>query len=80
MTEHLLCKQMWHKINDLTNKLCGAFATAERQMTSGQNDTDLLRNGLALTLLSPPALQRENLVGKFPKLLTRMLVIMRFDQ
>ena len=35
MTEHLHCKQRWHKINDLTNKFCGAFATAERQMTSG---------------------------------------------
>ncbi|XP_022563910.2 glutathione S-transferase T2-like [Brassica napus] len=43
MTEHLHCKQRWHKINDLTNKFCGAFATAERQMTSGQNDTDLLK-------------------------------------
>ena len=43
MSEPLHCKQRWHKINDLTNKFCGAFAAAERQMTSGQNDTDLLK-------------------------------------
>ena len=41
--EHLHCKQRWHKINDLTNKLCGAFAVAERQITSGQNDNDVLK-------------------------------------
>uniref|UniRef100_A0A0D3DSA4 GRF-type domain-containing protein n=1 Tax=Brassica oleracea var. oleracea TaxID=109376 RepID=A0A0D3DSA4_BRAOL len=44
MTENLHCKQRWHKINDLTNKFCGAFATAERQMTSGQNDNDVLKS------------------------------------
>ncbi|KAL0641912.1 hypothetical protein Bca4012_103413 [Brassica carinata] len=42
ISEPFHCKQRWHKINDLTNKFCGAFAAAERQMTSGQNDTDLL--------------------------------------
>ncbi|KAF3501156.1 hypothetical protein F2Q69_00042410 [Brassica cretica] len=41
--EHIHCKQRWHKINDLTNKFCGAFATAERQITSGQNDNDVLK-------------------------------------
>ncbi|KAF3609483.1 hypothetical protein DY000_02051166 [Brassica cretica] len=41
--EHLHCKQRWHKINDLTNKLCGAFAAAERQISSGQNDNDVLK-------------------------------------
>ncbi|XP_013624381.1 PREDICTED: glutathione S-transferase T3-like [Brassica oleracea var. oleracea] len=41
--EHLHCKQRWHKINDLTNKFCGAFAAAERQITSGQNDNDVLK-------------------------------------
>ncbi|XP_018436015.1 glutathione S-transferase T3-like [Raphanus sativus] len=39
----LHCKQRWHKINDLTNKFCGAHAAAERQMTSGQNDNDVLK-------------------------------------
>lgn len=43
MREHLHCKQRWHKINDLTNKFCGAYATAERQITSCQNDTDVLK-------------------------------------
>ena len=37
--EHLNCKQRWHKINKLTNKFYGAFAAAERQQSSGQNDT-----------------------------------------
>ena len=41
--EHLHCKQRWHRINDLTNKFCGAFAAAERQISSGQNDTDVLK-------------------------------------
>ena len=43
-TEHLHCKQRCQKINDLTNKFYGAFATAERQMTSGQNDNDVLKS------------------------------------
>ncbi|XP_013667205.2 glutathione S-transferase T2-like [Brassica napus] len=42
-TKHNHCKQRWHKINDWTNKFCGAFAAAERQMTSGQNETDVLK-------------------------------------
>ncbi|KAG2271124.1 hypothetical protein Bca52824_065679 [Brassica carinata] len=41
--EHIHCKQRWHKINELTNKLCAAFASAERQQASGQNDTDVLK-------------------------------------
>ena len=41
--EHLHCKQRWHKINDYTNKFCAAYAAAERQMSSGQNDNDLLK-------------------------------------
>lgn len=41
--EHLHCKQRWHRINDLTNKFCGAVAAAERQVSSGQNDTDVLK-------------------------------------
>ncbi|XP_013617180.1 PREDICTED: glutathione S-transferase T2-like [Brassica oleracea var. oleracea] len=40
--EHLHCKQRWHKINDFTNKFCGAYAAAERQISFGQNDNDVL--------------------------------------
>ncbi|KAF3603840.1 hypothetical protein F2Q69_00034219, partial [Brassica cretica] len=36
-------KQRWQKINDYTNKLCGAYAAAERQISSGQSDTDVLK-------------------------------------
>ncbi|KAL0711479.1 hypothetical protein Bca4012_018457 [Brassica carinata] len=36
-------KQRWQKINDYTNKFCGAYAAAERQITSGQSDTDVLK-------------------------------------
>ena len=42
-TEHVHCKQRWHKINDHTNKFCAAFAAAERQVTSGQSDNDVLK-------------------------------------
>ncbi|XP_013717358.1 glutathione S-transferase T2-like [Brassica napus] len=41
--EHLHCKQRWHKINDFTIKLCGAYAAAERQISSGQNNNDVLK-------------------------------------
>uniref|UniRef100_A0A0D3E330 Myb-like domain-containing protein n=1 Tax=Brassica oleracea var. oleracea TaxID=109376 RepID=A0A0D3E330_BRAOL len=40
--EHKHLKQRWHKINDLTNKFCGAYAAAERQNCSGQNENDVL--------------------------------------
>lgn len=40
---HLGYKQRWHKINDLVNKFCGSFAAAERKMSSGQNDNDVLK-------------------------------------
>lgn len=40
---HLNCKQRWHKINDLTNKFCRAFAAAERQQSSGQGENDVLK-------------------------------------
>lgn len=40
---HQNCKQRWQKINELTNKFCAAFAAAERQQSSGQNETDLLK-------------------------------------
>ena len=42
--EHLHCKQMWHKINELVNKFCAAYASAARQHASGQNETDVLKN------------------------------------
>ena len=41
--EHIHCKQKWNKINDLTNKFCGAFAAAERQSSNGQNENDVLK-------------------------------------
>ncbi|XP_013721575.2 glutathione S-transferase T3-like [Brassica napus] len=41
--EHKHLKQRWHKINDLTNKFCGAYAAAERQNCSGQNENDVLK-------------------------------------
>ena len=42
-SSHNNCKQRWSKINDQTNKFCGAYAAAERQITSGQNDNDVLK-------------------------------------
>ncbi|XP_013704361.1 glutathione S-transferase T3-like [Brassica napus] len=42
-SEHLHYKQRWHKINDQTNKFCGAYAAAEKQISSGQNDNDVLK-------------------------------------
>ncbi|KAF3602449.1 hypothetical protein F2Q69_00034220 [Brassica cretica] len=41
--EWLHLKQRWQKINDYTHKLCGAYAAAERQISSGQSDTDVLK-------------------------------------
>ncbi|XP_013699753.2 glutathione S-transferase T3-like [Brassica napus] len=41
--ENVHCKQRWNKINDQTNKFCAAFAAAERQITSGQSDNDVLK-------------------------------------
>uniref|UniRef100_A0A0D3DLX9 Zinc finger GRF-type domain-containing protein n=1 Tax=Brassica oleracea var. oleracea TaxID=109376 RepID=A0A0D3DLX9_BRAOL len=41
--ENIHCKQRWHIINDQTNKFCAAFAAAERQITSGQSDNDVLK-------------------------------------
>ncbi|XP_048624028.1 glutathione S-transferase T3-like [Brassica napus] len=46
--EHLHCKQRWHKINELTNKFCAAYASAERQQVSGQNETDVLKQAHAI--------------------------------
>ncbi|XP_020875124.1 glutathione S-transferase T3-like [Arabidopsis lyrata subsp. lyrata] len=36
------CKQRWFKINDFTNKFCGAYANAERLNSSGHSETDVL--------------------------------------
>uniref|UniRef100_A0A0D3AD08 Uncharacterized protein n=2 Tax=Brassica TaxID=3705 RepID=A0A0D3AD08_BRAOL len=41
--ENVHCKQRWHRINDQTNKFCAAFAAAERQITSGQSENDVLK-------------------------------------
>ncbi|XP_013645876.1 glutathione S-transferase T3-like [Brassica napus] len=41
--EHLHCKKRWARINDQVNKFCGAYATAERQISSGESDTDVLK-------------------------------------
>uniref|UniRef100_A0A0D3C9U8 Myb-like domain-containing protein n=1 Tax=Brassica oleracea var. oleracea TaxID=109376 RepID=A0A0D3C9U8_BRAOL len=37
------CKQRWHKINDLVCKFCGAYETATRERSSGQNENDVLK-------------------------------------
>ncbi|XP_048623714.1 glutathione S-transferase T3-like [Brassica napus] len=50
------CKQMWHKINDLVCKFCGAFEAANRAKSSGQNETDELRNDQKWCELSTPKL------------------------
>ena len=42
-SEHLHYKQMWNKSNDQTNKFCGVYAAADRQISSGQNDNDVLK-------------------------------------
>ena len=41
--EAVHCKQRWHKINDLVNKLCGAYEAASREKSSGQNENDVLK-------------------------------------
>ncbi|XP_013639299.1 PREDICTED: glutathione S-transferase T3-like [Brassica oleracea var. oleracea] len=41
--EHLHCKKRWQRINDQVNKLCAAYSAAERQISSGENDTDVLK-------------------------------------
>ena len=46
--EHLHCKQRWHKINDVVNKFCAAYGAAERYISSGQNDNDVLKEAHAI--------------------------------
>ena len=41
--EWLNLKRRWQKINDYTNKFCGAYAAAERHISSGQSETDVLK-------------------------------------
>ncbi|XP_010462934.1 PREDICTED: glutathione S-transferase T3-like [Camelina sativa] len=37
------CKQWWFKINEFTNKFCGAYAAAERLNSSGHSENDVLK-------------------------------------
>ncbi|KAL0733588.1 hypothetical protein Bca4012_009798 [Brassica carinata] len=37
------CKKRWHRINDEVNKFCGAYSAAERELRSGESDTDVLK-------------------------------------
>ncbi|KAL0845961.1 hypothetical protein Bca101_019207 [Brassica carinata] len=37
------CKKRWHRINDEVNKFCASYSAAERQVSSGESDTDLLK-------------------------------------
>ncbi|XP_013632525.1 PREDICTED: glutathione S-transferase T3-like [Brassica oleracea var. oleracea] len=39
----LTCKKRWHRINDQVTKFCGAYSAAERQIGSGESDTDVLK-------------------------------------
>ncbi|XP_033134194.1 glutathione S-transferase T3-like [Brassica rapa] len=41
--EHGCCKKRWHRINEDVNKFCAAYSAAERQMRSGESDTDVLK-------------------------------------
>ncbi|KAL0725557.1 hypothetical protein Bca4012_040156 [Brassica carinata] len=41
--EHGCCKKRWHRINDDVNKFCATYAAAERQISSGESDTDVLK-------------------------------------
>ncbi|XP_018463345.1 glutathione S-transferase T3-like [Raphanus sativus] len=40
---HHCVKKRWHRINDQVNKFCGAFSAADRQISSGESDTDVLK-------------------------------------
>lgn len=37
------CKNQWQKINDQVNKFCGAYDSATREKSSGQNENDVLK-------------------------------------
>ncbi|KAL0713153.1 hypothetical protein Bca4012_020131 [Brassica carinata] len=41
--EHGQCKKRWHRINDEVNKFCASYSAAERQKSSGESDTDVLK-------------------------------------
>ncbi|KAL0699791.1 hypothetical protein Bca4012_055913 [Brassica carinata] len=38
------CKKRWHRINDEVNKFCASYSAAERQLRSGESDTDVLKS------------------------------------
>ncbi|XP_022546339.2 glutathione S-transferase T3-like [Brassica napus] len=42
-SEHVHYKQRWHKINIETNRFCASYAAAERQISSGQHENDVLK-------------------------------------
>uniref|UniRef100_A0A0D3BDJ5 Uncharacterized protein n=1 Tax=Brassica oleracea var. oleracea TaxID=109376 RepID=A0A0D3BDJ5_BRAOL len=42
-SQHLHYKQRWHKISNDTSKFCGAYAAAERQISSGEHENDVLK-------------------------------------
>uniref|UniRef100_A0A1J3HNP1 Glutathione S-transferase T3 n=1 Tax=Noccaea caerulescens TaxID=107243 RepID=A0A1J3HNP1_NOCCA len=37
------CKQRWHRINEHVNKFVGCYEAAERQKTSGYNESDVMK-------------------------------------
>ncbi|XP_010444924.1 PREDICTED: glutathione S-transferase T3-like [Camelina sativa] len=37
------CKQRWFRINECTNKFCGAYAAAERLNSSGHSENDVVK-------------------------------------
>ncbi|XP_013594501.1 PREDICTED: glutathione S-transferase T3-like [Brassica oleracea var. oleracea] len=43
LREQGCCKKRWHRINDDVNKFCGAYSAAQRQISSGESDTDVLK-------------------------------------
>ncbi|XP_019100881.1 PREDICTED: uncharacterized protein LOC104789430 [Camelina sativa] len=49
------CKQRWFKINEFTNKFCGAYAAAERQNSSGQSEHDVLKKFLNQNVINTPS-------------------------
>ncbi|XP_013668590.2 glutathione S-transferase T3-like [Brassica napus] len=42
------CKNRWQKINDQVNKFCGAYDSATREKSSGQNEKDVLKLALEI--------------------------------
>ncbi|KAL0700815.1 hypothetical protein Bca4012_056937 [Brassica carinata] len=42
-SEHVHYKNRWHKINIETNRFCASYAAAERQISSGEHENDVLK-------------------------------------